>query len=418
MSVSLTPFGARSYHVAAGGPVSQPYTFTAGEWTEVTNPSDLAYLMSNDSCILREKEPLGSKIVLCDCKGSQARVRFDDPVLNREYYEEYEHGKLYDVPFYIFKVLKKRGGFSEVPLIDVIAVYSAMPTTRLSMRILIIRTGGLGDIFLSLPALSTLKRICPACEITYACAPHNRRLLLNNPAVTRVVDLDGAYNYRPYNYIVDWTYSSGRTVESHPQQGEIPRPDLFGVLVGIDKLDDYRMPVFVGAENATKLLPDKHPLVAVSVKGANWMRMMSAVKLKGILGKMVDDGMTPVCLHSQHDTTWDMAGVVNLTGKTDTGTLIAVMDACDAVLTGDTGPTHLANALGKPTLALYGHVDSKLRIVDQPNCTVIQGNRFCGCPPCNSHQYKVCAPPAQCLEQIPDELILEKLGEVLELVNY
>ncbi|MBW2003835.1 MAG: glycosyltransferase family 9 protein [Deltaproteobacteria bacterium] len=421
MRVFLTPFGSRSYHVAAGNQVSQNYTFTAGEWTEVTNPSDLAYLLSNDSCVLREKEPLGDKVVLCNCDGLQARVRFDDPALNLEYYEEYEKGKLYKVPLHIYKVLKKRNGFREVTLAEMAAAYSEVVSpVQLNMRILIIRHGGLGDVLLSLPTLSTLKRVLPDCEIVYACDERNKRLLLNNPSVTRAVNLEEAYEYRPYDYVADWTYPS-QSVEDHPLQETVPRPDLFGILAGFDELDDHKMPVFVQpseAEEAAKLLPDKHPLVAVGVRGANWMRMMSSEKLIGILGRMVDAGMTPVCLHYQHEAIWDIDGVVNLTGQTDTGLLIAVMNACDAVLTGDTGPTHLANALNKPTLALYGHVDNKLRIVDQPNCTIIQGNRFCGCPPCNSHQYKFCTPPAQCLEQIPDDLIMDELGKVLERACY
>lgn len=45
--------------------------------------------------------------------------------------------------------------------------------------------------------------------------------------------------------------------------------------------------------------------------------------------------------------------VTNLTGKDTLQQLIALIDACDVVLSPDSGPLHLANALGKPVIGLY-----------------------------------------------------------------
>ena len=51
--------------------------------------------------------------------------------------------------------------------------------------------------------------------------------------------------------------------------------------------------------------------------------------------------------------------VINLTGKDTLQQLIAMIDACDAVLSPDSGPLHLANALGKPVIGLYACTWSK-----------------------------------------------------------
>jgi len=45
--------------------------------------------------------------------------------------------------------------------------------------------------------------------------------------------------------------------------------------------------------------------------------------------------------------------LINLTGKDTLQQLIALIDACDVVLSPDSGPLHLANALGKPVIGLY-----------------------------------------------------------------
>ena len=45
--------------------------------------------------------------------------------------------------------------------------------------------------------------------------------------------------------------------------------------------------------------------------------------------------------------------ITNLTGKDTLQQLIALIDACDVVVSPDSGPLHLANALGKPVIGLY-----------------------------------------------------------------
>lgn len=43
-----------------------------------------------------------------------------------------------------------------------------------------------------------------------------------------------------------------------------------------------------------------------------------------------------------------------LTGETDLAELIAILDLVDLVVTNDTGPAHIATALGRPTLVIFG----------------------------------------------------------------
>jgi len=46
--------------------------------------------------------------------------------------------------------------------------------------------------------------------------------------------------------------------------------------------------------------------------------------------------------------------IVNLCGQLDARALVALLGACDLLVANDTGPVHLADALGTATLALYG----------------------------------------------------------------
>ncbi len=47
-------------------------------------------------------------------------------------------------------------------------------------------------------------------------------------------------------------------------------------------------------------------------------------------------------------------GAVNLAGQTKMIELIGVLERCDLLVTNDTGPAHIAAALGRPTLTLFG----------------------------------------------------------------
>jgi heptosyltransferase II len=47
-------------------------------------------------------------------------------------------------------------------------------------------------------------------------------------------------------------------------------------------------------------------------------------------------------------------GVADLTGKTTMAELIGLLDLCDLLVSNDTGPAHIAAALGRPTIAIFG----------------------------------------------------------------
>jgi heptosyltransferase-2 len=53
-------------------------------------------------------------------------------------------------------------------------------------------------------------------------------------------------------------------------------------------------------------------------------------------------------------------GVVNLIGRTDLSHLIGVVAQCRTFVSSDSGPMHLAAALGVPVTAIFGPTDERL----------------------------------------------------------
>ncbi len=72
--------------------------------------------------------------------------------------------------------------------------------------------------------------------------------------------------------------------------------------------------------------------------------------------------------------------------------LAAIMAAGDLCVTNDSGPRHLAIAVGTPSLAIFRqHHDREWQVYDeQPSCRTIRGSY--ACPLC---------PPGQCLDRVP-----------------
>jgi len=55
-----------------------------------------------------------------------------------------------------------------------------------------------------------------------------------------------------------------------------------------------------------------------------------------------------------HDVAREIEGVVDVGGATDLVGLAAALSVCDLLVTNDTGPMHLAGAVGTPTVTLWG----------------------------------------------------------------
>jgi heptosyltransferase-1 len=96
---------------------------------------------------------------------------------------------------------------------------------------------------------------------------------------------------------------------------------------------------------------------------------------------------------------------VNLVGKTSFQDLAEIISGAAAVVTCDTGPMHLAVALGKEVIALIGPTNPKRtgplrgRVIRQD----------LDCMPCNQRQ---CKDPG-CMRGITAEMVLDALEGIL-----
>lgn len=100
--------------------------------------------------------------------------------------------------------------------------------------------------------------------------------------------------------------------------------------------------------------------------------------------------------------------VINLAGRTSIRELMAYIEACDVFLTNDSGPMHMASALGTPLLALFGSTsDVKTGPFNQGRVI----HKHVECSPCYKRE---CPIDFRCMTRIESEQVYNELKSILD----
>ncbi len=112
------------------------------------------------------------------------------------------------------------------------------------------------------------------------------------------------------------------------------------------------------------------------------------------LARVISDGMTK------------KAHVLN--GATSLRTLAAVLSTADLVVSNDSGPMHIANALKTPLVAIFGPTDPRLTGPFQAPCRVVR--KDVSCWPCS---HRKCPTDHRCMTRISTEDVASACHELL-----
>ena len=100
----------------------------------------------------------------------------------------------------------------------------------------------------------------------------------------------------------------------------------------------------------------------------------------------------------------DKTGISNAAGKTDLPQLLSLFASCSVVLTTDSGPAHVANALGIDTIVLFGAGnENNTAPYNKKNRIIIRLGQL-PCEPCISNTCKL-YPQPECLLRLDEEFI-------------
>ena len=129
-----------------------------------------------------------------------------------------------------------------------------------------------------------------------------------------------------------------------------------------------------------------------------------------------DDGATIVLLGAEGDraqadafrqTLPSDVALIDLFGRAPLVELAAVLARLSVLITGDTGPAHLAAAVDTPVVAIFGPTDPIRYAPLTPHAEVVHANLWCR--PCG----RVRRPPKRCIHGAPDCLTGVETGAVV-----
>lgn len=319
------------------------------------------------------------------------------------------------------------------------------------MKLLIIRLSSLGDIVLTQPVVKALSDHYQDCEIFYLTKPHFSDIVKSFPEKVNILywrndpaSLTQLLKYK-FDIVIDLhnkpntalirlfarskkkvvynkqrklreqivrkttTKSIRSTLELYSSALDklnLPFHKTYPVLMAnssdvhkkYDLLENEYIMIFPGATSFTKRwLPQYFTELTDSLKDQ----------------KIVIAGSSSEMESAQYIVNNSKSDIVNLTGKTSIEELISLISSAKAVIANDSGPAHIAAALRKPQITIFGATSPKLGFAPlNENGIIITKNLPCS--PCSLHGSDSCPlGHFDCMTQIKPDDVLIKLHEMI-----
>jgi ADP-heptose:LPS heptosyltransferase len=337
-------------------------------------------------------------------------------------------------------------------------------------RILLLRLERIGDLLMALPAIRDVRALAPTAEIDLVVGTWNASLGRAVPFVNNVLMLDAqwlaregggrgmaallgaargwrtshydlAINFEPdirsnlllaasgAKWRAGWASAGGGPLldlllDFDPAAHTIDNARRLVHTVFEQTPTESALPLLAIPESARRgaqarlraRAQDSAALVGVHVSGGREIKQWDPLRFAEVAAALVRERHATIVLTgtSNERALIDVVksrlpehSVIDISGDVDLLELAALLQQLDLLVTGDTGPMHLAAAVGTPVVAVFGP--------SAPHRYAPRGDRDrvvrvdLPCSPCN----RIRQPPKRCVGQIPDCLMTVSSGPVV-----
>lgn len=147
-----------------------------------------------------------------------------------------------------------------------------------------------------------------------------------------------------------------------------------------------------------------HPYATHQAKAwpsEKWIQLIDLLEAKGLDWIVIGQNRPPFLASNPRDLT-------NQTSIRETG---AIIRKCRTVITGDSGPMHLASAAGTPVIGLFGPTSREWGFYPSgPRDILIESNL--SCRPCSLHGKAPGKCAAKCMHVLEPELVINALNKI------
>jgi heptosyltransferase-2 len=189
---------------------------------------------------------------------------------------------------------------------------------------------------------------------------------------------------------------------------------------------DGSLEVSVGCKSAARdflrgqgvMVGNARPLVALCPGSINSRaKRWPAERYAALADRLIDDLGAEVLLigsDAETEVSLEVGGRMRnqpcvLTGQTDLAQLVAILSLVDLLVTNDTGPAHIAPALGRPTLVIFGPTNPLTTRPFSPYGEIVRQPPDCA--PC---MLRDCPIDHRCMTAITPDQVFERARTLLE----
>lgn len=335
-----------------------------------------------------------------------------------------------------------------------------MLKTKKYKKILIVKPSSMGDVIHSFPVLNALKDFSPSSEIHWVIARGLEGLIEGHPMVNKIwiidkdkwkkinsitktldeiLTLSKSLREQKYDMVIDLqgllrsgliTGLSNSPIRIGFKKGREFSPIFYNIRVktqenihaiqrymkvlevlgcSYDKIE-FPMPLIKPSKSVQDIIARYSPYYVV-VPGARWKtkqwfpERFSEV-ISTLDGYSIIVGSTSDRVIGESISHQSKEKAVNIAGDTTIQELICLIRHAKGVISNDTGPMHIAAALNKPLVAVFGPTSPLRTGPYSRNCQVV--NADVGCAPC----YKKTCAKMTCMKSIDAKNVLDAIEKL------
>ena len=187
---------------------------------------------------------------------------------------------------------------------------------------------------------------------------------------------------------------------------------------------DFSLPILPGHRHAALAslaalgIPEDRPKILLNFSARKPANRWGTDRFAALAQRLSESGLNPILTGGPSDRDEEKEiqsksgmSIPSLVGKCTLMELAAVMDRCDALVTGDTGPMHIAVAMRLPVVALFGPANPVRTGPYAPDAVVLQEPREC--QPCYARHCKFGEEPAPCMLDLSVERVVEEVEKIV-----
>lgn len=336
-------------------------------------------------------------------------------------------------------------------------------------RALIVKFGAIGDVIMAIPAVHALHQqgfdidwVCgKAVQSLLACyswihtIPADDKAILHGRSPARARNIAALWSrigFKKYDLCATLYYDRRYRILTlpirTPRRIALSRDSRATTLLpGRHHTDEYAR-VLLGMEDSCReqstrpVLPDRLPeftwqpkkgsrRIALVPGGGNpliheqatgrlpeqILRRWPVENYVAIASQLMDRGWEIVLLGGPEDA-WvnpyfEHVEVTNCIGTISLPEVVSALNVCDAVITHDTGPLHLAGLSSTCIVGIFGPTDPATRVPRRPYALGIWGGQDFACRPCyDGRDFAPCQFNG-CMHQVTPGLVLRELDQLL-----